>query len=81
MRPICCCSRWMRRIAARGWGAGCWTGSNRSPAPRASRFRVEARADNAGALAFYRKHGYVESEQVLGMYFGAEDGVALSKRL
>lgn len=46
-----------------------------------SRFRVEARADNAGALAFYREHGYVESEQVLGMYFGAEDGVALSKRL
>lgn len=46
-----------------------------------SRFRVEVRADNAGALAFYRKHGYVEREQVPGMYFGAEDGVALSKRL
>ncbi len=43
--------------------------------------RLEARADNAGAIAFYEKHGYTEQAEVLGMYYGAEDGVRLVKRL
>src|SRR5436853_1554464 len=33
-----------------------------------TRVRVEARADNVAALAFYRKHGYVQETEVLGMY-------------
>ena len=45
------------------------------------RIRVEARADNVAALAFYRKHGYVQHEEALGMYYGVEDGVRLVKRL
>jgi len=43
--------------------------------------RVEARADNVPALAFYRKHGYLGDTPVLGMYYGAEDGVRLRKVL
>jgi ribosomal-protein-alanine N-acetyltransferase len=43
------------------------------------RFRVEARLTNAGARAFYRKHGYVESEVVPDMYRDAEDGVRFEK--
>ena len=46
-----------------------------------NQFRVEARADNTPALAFYRKHGYTEQVEVLGMYYGALDGVCLAKRL
>jgi ribosomal-protein-alanine N-acetyltransferase len=46
-----------------------------------TRIRVEARADNVAALAFYRKHGYVQETEVLGMYHGAEDGVRLGKSL
>jgi [ribosomal protein S18]-alanine N-acetyltransferase len=42
-------------------------------------FRVEARADNLAALAFYRKHGYREVATELGMYYGVEDGVRLAK--
>lgn len=44
-----------------------------------TRFKVEARRDNSPALAFYRKHGYCESEAVPGMYQGSEDGVRLEK--
>ena len=43
--------------------------------------RVEARADNVAALAFYRRHGYVEGDEVLGMYYGAADGIRLAKAL
>ena len=43
------------------------------------RFRVEARLRNAGARAFYRRHGYVESEVVRGMYGATEDGVRFEK--
>ena len=46
-----------------------------------ARIRVEARADNEAALAFYRRHGYIEREAVLGMYYGAEDGVRLEKSI
>ena len=46
-----------------------------------TKVRVEARADNAAALAFYGKHGYIQQTEVLGMYHGAEDGVRLSKQI
>jgi ribosomal-protein-alanine N-acetyltransferase len=46
-----------------------------------ARIHVESRADNAVALAFYGKHGYIEQEKVPGMYHGAEDGLRLAKRL
>lgn len=42
---------------------------------------VEARAENAAALAFYRKHGYSEIEQVAGMYDGVAAGIRLEKSL
>ena len=44
-----------------------------------TQFMVEARRDNIAALAFYRKHGYLEREAVCGMYEGSEDGVRLEK--
>ena len=43
------------------------------------RFVVEARHDNAGARAFYLRHGYVELETVRRMYYGVLDGVRLEK--
>ena len=46
-----------------------------------SQFRVEARANNTAALAFYGRHGYTEKCEVLGMYCGVEDGVRLVKNL
>jgi ribosomal-protein-alanine N-acetyltransferase len=45
------------------------------------RIGLEARADNAEALAFYRRHGYVERALVPGMYLGVGDGVRLDKPL
>jgi ribosomal-protein-alanine N-acetyltransferase len=45
------------------------------------RIGLEARADNAEALAFYRRHGYVEGALVPGMYLGVDDGVRLDKPL
>jgi ribosomal-protein-alanine N-acetyltransferase len=57
---------WLEKVAATG-GIG--------------EIRVEARADNAAAIAFYEKHGYTEQAGVPGMYYGAEDGVRLVKRL
>jgi ribosomal-protein-alanine N-acetyltransferase len=44
-------------------------------------FRLEARDDNAAALAFYRCHGYAIKGRVLGMYAGMDDAVCLEKRL
>jgi len=46
-----------------------------------ARIRLEARAENTAALAFYRKHGYAEDQEVPGMYHGAFDGVRLAKVL
>jgi [ribosomal protein S18]-alanine N-acetyltransferase len=43
--------------------------------------RVEARADNPRAIAFYRKHGYVESARIASYYRGVVDAVRLEKRL
>jgi [ribosomal protein S18]-alanine N-acetyltransferase len=45
------------------------------------RVQLEARHDNAAALAFYRRHGYVQTETVAGMYLGVADGVRLEKVL
>jgi ribosomal-protein-alanine N-acetyltransferase len=45
------------------------------------RIGLEARADNAEALAFYGRHGYVERALVRGMYLGVDDGVRLEKAL
>jgi ribosomal-protein-alanine N-acetyltransferase len=42
---------------------------------------LEARARNAQARAFYRKHGYSEIARVRGMYRGVEDGVRIAKDL
>lgn len=43
--------------------------------------RVEARAHNAAALAFYRKHGYRALERVPALYDGVVAGIRLQKRL
>ena len=43
--------------------------------------QLEARHDNAAALAFYQRHGYQQTERVVGMYLGMEDGVRLEKTL
>jgi len=44
-----------------------------------ARLNVEARASNATARAFYRSHGYSETDIVPNMYCGGEDGVRLQK--
>ena len=44
-----------------------------------SRLSLESREDNVAALSFYRKHGYVAGERIVGMYQGLEDGVRLEK--
>jgi len=43
--------------------------------------RVEARADNAGALAFYQRLGYAPLQRVCGYYRGSLDAVRLQKNL
>jgi [ribosomal protein S18]-alanine N-acetyltransferase len=43
--------------------------------------RLEAGSDNAGAIAFYEKHGFHFECKVLGMYHGADDGIRFVKRL
>jgi [ribosomal protein S18]-alanine N-acetyltransferase len=45
------------------------------------RVQLEARRSNAAALAFYSRHGYRQTDTVVGMYLGVEDGVRLEKRL
>ena len=45
------------------------------------RIRLEARADNLNALAFYRRLGFTELARVPGYYQGAIDAVRLEKRL
>lgn len=43
--------------------------------------RLEARAGNAGAKAFYRRHGFVETGSSPGYYEDVEDAVRMTKRL
>ena len=45
------------------------------------RILLEARAGNAGARAFYRKHGYAEIAVVPRYYQGVEASVRLAKNL
>jgi len=45
------------------------------------RLRVEARADNANALAFYQAQGFAELARVPGYYSGRIDAVRLEKSL
>jgi ribosomal-protein-alanine N-acetyltransferase len=45
------------------------------------RLKVEARLSNTGARAFYRKHGYIESEVVPTMYGNSEGGVRFEKAI
>jgi [ribosomal protein S18]-alanine N-acetyltransferase len=45
------------------------------------RIRLEARADNPNAIAFYRKQGFRESGRIAGYYRGSVDAVRLEKRL
>ncbi len=44
------------------------------------RIRVEARSDNPGALAFYRRQGYEPVDRVYGYYRGVLDAVRFEKR-
>lgn len=43
--------------------------------------RLEARARNAQAISFYRKHGFVEMGLRKGYYQGVEDAVRMAKDL
>ena len=43
--------------------------------------RLETRASNAAAQAFYRAHGYVQIDRLRGYYDGAEDALRLAKDL
>lgn len=45
------------------------------------RIQVEARADNAAAIAFYERLGYSAVGRVTGYYRGVLDAVRLEKRL
>ena len=45
------------------------------------RIRLEARADNPHALAFYRKQGFREAGRIAGYYRGTVDALRLEKRL
>lgn len=43
--------------------------------------RLETRASNAAARAFYRARGYTEIDRLRGYYEGAEDAVRMAKDL
>jgi [ribosomal protein S18]-alanine N-acetyltransferase len=43
--------------------------------------RLEARADNPNAIAFYRRQGFQEAGRIAGYYRGTVDAVRLEKRL
>jgi ribosomal protein S18 acetylase RimI-like enzyme len=45
------------------------------------RIRVEARSDNPAAVAFYQKHGYVQTDRIAGYYRGVLDAVRLEKTI
>ncbi|MEQ1595664.1 MAG: GNAT family N-acetyltransferase [Casimicrobium sp.] len=44
-----------------------------------SHFRCEVRAENVGAIAFYKQRGFRPVSEVVGMYHGYVDGVRLEK--
>jgi ribosomal protein S18 acetylase RimI-like enzyme len=44
------------------------------------RVQLEARADNAAGIGFYRNNGYAVVEVIKDMYRGLEDGVRLEKK-
>jgi [ribosomal protein S18]-alanine N-acetyltransferase len=66
-----------RGIAARlvGWLEKC------ADTAGIERIRVEARADNPVAIAFYRKQGYAQTERLANYYRGVLDAVRLEKTL
>jgi ribosomal-protein-alanine N-acetyltransferase len=43
--------------------------------------RVEVRAQNGPARAFYRRHGYEHAKVLQGYYQGVDDAVVLAKRI
>jgi [ribosomal protein S18]-alanine N-acetyltransferase len=43
--------------------------------------KLEARESNSAALAFYRGHGFRETETVIGMYRNVENGLRLERHL
>ena len=45
------------------------------------RIRLEARADNANALGFYRQQGFREAGRIARYYRGTVDALRLEKRL
>lgn len=45
------------------------------------RIQLEARSDNAGAIAFYREQGYRQAGNITGYYQGVLDAVRLEKVL
>lgn len=45
------------------------------------RIQLEARSDNAAALAFYRKQGYQQTGTITGYYHGILDAVRFEKKL
>jgi len=66
-----------RGIAARlvGWLEKC------ADTAGIERIRVEARADNPVAIAFYRKQGYAQTDRLANYYRGVLDAVRLEKTL
>jgi ribosomal protein S18 acetylase RimI-like enzyme len=42
---------------------------------------LEARIRNTAARAFYRRHGFIETETLRGYYSGTEDAVRIAKDL
>jgi ribosomal-protein-alanine N-acetyltransferase len=46
-----------------------------------ARIRVEARADNANAIAFYQRQGFRELHTISGYYQGTIDAVRLEKAI
>lgn len=46
-----------------------------------ARIRVEARADNANAIAFYQRQGFRELHTISGYYQGTIDAVRLEKTI
>ena len=46
-----------------------------------TQIRLEARADNRAAIAFYQRLGFTQSGRVTGYYEGTVDAVQLEKRL
>jgi ribosomal protein S18 acetylase RimI-like enzyme len=45
------------------------------------RIRVEARSDSPAAIAFYRRHGYAQTDRLANYYRGVLDAVRFEKTL